>query len=85
MFERLGRVNHGILGPCVRMAATIDRQRMVMLFPVDQSKGTQHKKHLNGYGEDGQYRLCLSPTVSFHGDLCRYAQFKWPAGKEFRL
>jgi len=75
--ERLGRIKHADLGPCVRISAMIDRREQEYLFPIDQSRHAMHPRHPTGYHADGTCAGSFSPSLSFYNELCRYAGFKW--------
>jgi hypothetical protein len=77
MIERLGRITHETLGKCVKVAVIVDRQRKIVLFPVNQFR-TMHPRHPSGYyPETGKYEACYSPSCSFYSELVKYAQFRW--------
>lgn len=88
--QRLGRVKHPDLGECVRVklrewegpTAPGERGRerwTAHLFPVRQAGRATNPRTPSGYDDSGRRTACVSPSASYHGELCRYANFRWTA------
>lgn len=88
-FQRLGRSKHPVLGPGVEVIYRLWdgwRQREVWeksWFPTNQAGITLHPRSPTGYSveslklEQPVRNACVSRSVSFYEELCRYASFRW--------
>jgi hypothetical protein len=87
--ERVGRVKHPTLGPCVTVKVRHwegpDRPSgkgrevwQTLLFPRDQFEHAQGPARAPvGFNEVGDRVLVISGSVSYRSELDRYGNFRW--------